>query len=449
MSEIELPALLNVPPKLLPVITEYKKYNNFLLEGGRSSGKTQFAARFSLYMADTYPNFNVICGRDADVRLEESSHATVKDLIEEYRLPFKVQEKEITHLQNGSALRFRGFNEIAGKSNARGLSKINLLWIDEAQQLGSVAVRDIHNTIIRFEGCKTIITMNRFVRDDPAFSFYYGKADTLHIKINYLENPFNNQRVFDDAEDCRRRNEKEYRHDWLGEPLEAADDYLFNSAKLHDAFNVKPFGELYTRQRVLAVDLAAQGNDLCCAIVLDRMSNEHWQVTERINWSGDNTNHTLGKIVEITGRSKPTLAIVDAGGMGGQQIHSLLTDMGLNFQRFDGGSTSNIDKAHFANARAEGYCILKDWIDEGRIVLHNKDKEIVRQLEKIKFKYQQSGKRIIQPKVDMKSNLGYSPDDADALMMAVWASVKFIGKSAPLSGTSAPQVRRVNNRLRR
>jgi hypothetical protein len=444
--DVTLPELLNCPPKLLPVITKFKDYNYFLIEGGRSSGKTVFASRLCLYLADKGIRKNIICGRDAAVRLDESSHKVVKEAVEEFKLPFTVQESVIKHKINNSVISFRGFNQIAGQSNARAIAGVDLIWLDEAQQIGAVTMKDLQNTLVRFPKCKVIITMNRYMRDDPAFQLYYGRPDTLHIQINYNENPFNGSRVFEEAEACRLLSEREYNHDWLGQPLEAADDYLFSYDKLHAAFDIEPFGEVYGRQRVVAVDLAAQGNDRCVAVVMDRESNQHWRVSERISWDGDNTNHVLGKIIEIVGRTRPTIATVDCGGMGGQQIHSLLTDMGLDFKRFDGASTQGIDAVHFANARAEGYHLLKDWVDEGRICLHRKDAEIVKQLEKIRFKYAQSGKRLIQPKLDMKKELGYSPDDADALMMAVWASVKYLGKSAPLLQSQSGQVKRINRR---
>ena len=49
---IELPEILNIPDKLIPVITNINNYNYFLIEGGRGGGKSQSIARIILWLAE-------------------------------------------------------------------------------------------------------------------------------------------------------------------------------------------------------------------------------------------------------------------------------------------------------------------------------------------------------------------------------------------------------------
>ena len=49
---IELPEILDIPEKLIPVITNINNHNYFLIEGGRGGGKSQSIARIILWLAE-------------------------------------------------------------------------------------------------------------------------------------------------------------------------------------------------------------------------------------------------------------------------------------------------------------------------------------------------------------------------------------------------------------
>ncbi len=289
--------------------------------------------------------------------------------------------------------------------------------------------------------------MNRFMRDDAVPELLVGNDRCLHIQINYFENPYCPLSLKIQAEEMKNKNLRDYNHIWLGQPLASADDYLFNYEKLHASFDIKPYGEVFGRQRVLGIDIAAQGNDQCVATVLDRMSNQHWQVTERIAWDEPDTMISTGKIVGLIGTHKPTVTIMDIGNMG-KGIYDRLNEVKMPVIAFDGGSTSHTDQEHYANNRAQAYFTLRDWFDNGFLCLEKKDAEIIKQLEKIKFKYRSNGVKLIQPKVDMKKDLKYSPDDADSLMMAVFGAVHYLGKSANNTSQGSQPIKRISGSKR-
>ncbi len=441
---LELPAILNFPPKLLPIITEFNNYRYFLIEGGRGSGKSQSVGRFIAYLNEHH-KLRTVCGREVQNKIDESVHALLKDLIQKNNLAFRVLESEIRHLTSGSEISFRGFKDTGGKTNARGMEAIDILWIDEAQQISKRTVDDVIPTV-RKDKAKIFFTMNRFMRDDPAYQFCIGRPDCLHIHIDYFDNPFCPLSIKHEAEILKNKNYKEYRHIYLGEPLAQADDYLFNYDKLHASFEIQPFGETFGRQRVMGIDFAAQGNDMCVATILDRMSNVHWKLSERVSWGEPDAMVSVGRIVNLIGQFKPDVCILDVGGMG-HVVWNRLIEVGMKVERFDGATTQGVDQVNYGNARAEGYYILKDWFEQGWLCIDRKDCEVINQLEKIKMKYRSSGKRILEAKVDMKKDLGYSPDDADSLMMAVYGAVKYLGKGAN-SSSDPKQIRRVSGSRR-
>jgi len=446
MTTLEIPRLLNIPPKLLPIVTDFSKYKFFVIEGGRGSAKTQSIARLLLTIADDV-KVRIVCGREVMNTIEESVHAVLADIISRENLAYRVQQKRIEHFYTESEFKFKGFRE-QGAVNIKGVEGVDIIWIDEAQSVTKKTL-DILIPTIRKNNAKLIFTMNRYMRDDAVIAELVGRPDCLHIKINYFENPYCPLTLKVEAEIMRNKSEREYRHIWLGEPLATAGDYLFNFDKLHDAYDIQPFGDLFTRQRVLGIDFAAQGNDQCVATVLDRMSNQHWRVTEQIAWDEPDAMISVGKIVNMIGAHKPTITILDVGGMG-HVVHNRLTEVGMKVHRFDGASTQAVDTTHYVNARAEGYYLLKDWFDSRFLILNKQYPEIVRQAEKIRMKFRSDGRRLIQSKVDMKKEDQFSPDDLDSLMMSVFGAVKFLGKSnVGYDPTDTTGVKRISGRKRK
>ena len=429
---LNAPALIKIPPKLQPVIENFNQYMLCLLDGGRGSGKSHTVARFLLFLGEER-KIRVVCGREQQNSIEESVYQILVDLIDEYDLDYQVQSTKITHRRSGTTFKFKGFRE-QGRVNIKGLEGIDILWIDEAQSITKPTL-DIIMPTMRKDNCRVFFTMNRFLREDAVPEYCIGRPECLHIQINYFENPFCPLVLKMQAEDMRRRNPKDYRHIWLGEPLSASSDFLFNFDKLHAALNIKPFGDLYYYQRVLGIDFAAQGDDLCVATVLDRRSNQHWELTERHPWDEPDTMISVGKIVAMIGDFNPDVTILDIGGMGKpvyDRLNEVLAGTEHRLEPFDGGSTEGIDKKAYVNWRAQAYFELREWFDQGFLCIGEKDKDVIKQAEKLKMKYASNGKRGIQSKIDMKKappiGCGFSPDDLDSLMMAVYGAKHHIGK---------------------
>ncbi len=422
-----LPTILNIPPKLNPIITQLNEHMLFLLEGGRGSAKSHSVARLLLFLGEER-KLRIVCGREIQANIEESVHALLKDLIDQYDLAYDVFAHKIKHKWTGTEFSFKGFRE-QGNVSVKGLEGVDILWIDEAQSITKPTLDIIIPTVIRTSNPKIFFTMNRFLRDDAVPEYCAGRKECLHIKINYNENPFCPQALKIEAEEMMAKSQRDYDHIWRGEPIQQADDYLFNFHKLHKTIELEPFGERFMRQRVLGIDFAAQGNDLCVATALDRITNQHWGLAERIPWDEPDTMVSVGRIVNLIGELKPDITVLDIGGMG-KVVYDRLNEIGMDIIPFDGGSTEGVDTKTYANNRALGYYTTRDWLDSEFLLMEQKDMEVIKELEKIKMKYRSNGVRLIQSKVDMKKELGFSPDNADSIMMAIWGAVYHLGKGA-------------------
>lgn len=440
---LELPKLLDIPPKLLPLITEFSKYRYFLVEGGRGSAKTQSVARLILYLADLY-KIRVVCGRETQNSIAESVYTVLKDRIVEYGLNFNVLSNRIDGKTKQSEIAFKGFRE-QGSINIRGLEAVDLLWVDEAQSLTTATVNVLIPTIIRYDSAKLMFTMNRNVVDDAIFAFLANHPECLHIKINYFDNPHVSQATLDEAEACRKRSERDYKHIWLGEPLSQSDKILINYDDLIAAQKTVAWGDGHIPARIMGIDFAAQGQDLCVATIIDRVSPVHWRIVEQISWDEPNSMVSVGKIVDLIGKYKPDHATLDVGGMG-TVVHSRLEEIGLNIHRFDGASGGN---DIYYNNRAIGYYTLRDWLEQKWLIVDSKYADMIKELSKVEIKFRSDGKRLIAPKEEYRKHNQYSPDKADSLMMAVFCAVTNMGRESNMSkisdsGISKPK--RVSNR---
>lgn len=444
--EIDLPAMLDIPDKMLPMLTDFNEYDYFLLEGGRASSKTQTGMRIVLFIGEQV-DVRIVCGREIMGTIEESVHAVLGDLIRDNNLDWDVKQNKIKYNAGETEIRFKGFRE-QGKANTKGLEGVDILVIDEAQTITKDTLDTIIPTI-RKQNSKVIFMMNRHLRSDAVPAFMEGRKDCLHIKINYYDNKHCPLKIKNEAEIMRIKRPRDYAHIYEGLPLAAADDLLFDQNSLHAAVGRVPNGENFPfRQRVMGIDFAAQGSDECVATILDRVTNQHWRLVEQIAWDEPNSMVSVGKIVTLIGQWKPDVTVLDVGGMG-HVVFNRLEEVGMKIHRFDGGTTVGVNTEDYINLRAQEYYGLVDWFDQGFILIDEKDKECVDQLERIKMTFRSDGTRGIQPKRDMKKDGFGSPDHADSLMMARYGT-KFIGVSANShNNTASHVVRRSGSRRKR
>lgn len=412
---LQLPKILDIPKKLLPFLFNFCDFNYHLLEGGRGGGKSHSVARVLLYICEQR-KVRICCGRETQNSINESVKTLFDDVIEKYNLNFETTKDKIIHRITGSEIFFKGFRE-QGRVNIKGLEGIDILWIDEAQAITKPTLDYIIPTV-RKENSRVIFTMNRFVRNDPAYKFCVGRPDTQHIQILYFDNPYLSQKQYQEAELLKQKNYGEYEHIWLGKPLAQASDYLIPSAKIDECKNIVFNKETHPDNKVMSVDLSASGGDLCVAKLLTQQSLTGWLEEKTVTWSEPDTDITKGKIVNLYGKWQPDILIIDADGLGYPIYVSVKKSIPDAIGFRGAGAAKQLSTG---NQRADGYIAAKDFIENGWIKLTCEN--AMRQFEYIKRVYKPNGLIYIQDKKDIRKEQSESPDFSDTTMMGIYAIV--------------------------
>jgi phage terminase large subunit len=417
LAQLTLPAILNIPDKLIPIITEINKYRYFLIEGGRGGGKSQSIGRLFLYLAEQ-KNLRMVCGRETQNSINESVYSLLADLIRNYQLCFDIHASKITHKETQTSINFRGFRE-QGSFNIQGMEGIDILWIDEAQAITKQTL-DVLIPTIRKDNAKIFFTMNRHVHNDPVFSKFVGRDDCLHIKINYDENKYCTQALKKEAEECRKKSLDDYNHIWLGDPLSRAEDCVFTHQELEDCKkNVYPLRQGYGL-RLAGFDIARYGDDKCACVVIQQMGALHWEVCFVDKWEHKDLNYTTGRILTTSSEQKIDKSIIDEDGIGSGPLDTLRQGRGLdNFHGFRNPPINYKDNKAYGNARTLNTYKLKDLILKGHI--HIKDEELLAELESaFRYTFDHNQRKILISKDNMRNKYQVkSPNLADALIMAI------------------------------
>lgn len=409
---LELPELLQIPKKLLPIIENINDYRYFLLEGGRGGGKSQAVGRFLLYLCEQ-KTYRVVCGREIQLTIVESVYSLLSDLIIKHNLNWERQSHKLIHNETKSVVNFRGFRE-QGSFNIQGMEGIDIVWIDESQAITKDTL-DVLIPTIRKEKAKIFFTMNRFLYNDPVYTTFSGRKDCLHIQINYDENPYCTQALINEAEECKIRSQVDYDHIWKGQPLAAGDDHLLDFNTVIESPKLKFYDE-GTQRKILAVDVARFGEDETVFTIIQSQNIRQWKQIYQHTWKGKPLTEVAGKTLALCREFKIDLVAIDDCGLGGG-VTDVLSEQRKIPEPFIGNEkAANI---LYENKRSEGFFRMKDFFDKGDIKIME-DPILTEQLLSVRYKFKSSGRKAIVSKDEMRKSNVKSPDRADALMMALY-----------------------------
>jgi len=416
LAALQIPKLLDGPDKLLPIISKLDQYRYFMLEGGRGGGKSQFIARFLLYLGEKY-KLRIVCGREIQRNITESVHSLMSDLIRQHQLAYEIFTQKIVHKASGTQINFRGFRE-QGAFNIQGMEGVDITWIDEAQAITKQTL-DVLIPTIRKDNAKIFFSMNRHVADDPVFEFCDQRADCLHIHLNYYDNKFCTQALITEAEECKKRDEEDYNHIWLGIPLDKSEDSVFTYSELEESkINKHALGAGYGI-RLAGFDIARYGDDKCACVVIQQMGALHWEEIYTDVWGNKDLNYTTGRILTIINEQEISKSIIDEDGIGSGPLDTLQKGRGMdNIIGFRNPSIGYADNKDFANHRTVNTYLLKKMLLDGHMALNND--ALIKELLTMKYTYDHQQRKILISKEMMRSKFKIkSPNMADALIMAV------------------------------
>lgn len=413
---VELPEILNIPEKLLPIIKDFNSYRYFLIEGGRGGGKSQAVGRLLLYIAEK-KKIRIVCGRETQKSIAESVYSLLSDLVLKYNLNFEVFAQKITHRETNTDINFRGFRE-QGAFNIQGMEGIDVVWIDESQAITKETL-DVLIPTIRKDKAKIFFTMNRHVHDDPVFETFISRKDCLHIHLDYFDNPFCTQALINEANECKIKSEADYNHIWLGQPLSQSEDAVFGHDELQRTKLAKYPARPGYGLKIAGFDIARFGDDKCAVVILQQMGSLHWEVVHVDQWDHRDLNFTTGNILTIHNENNVDTSIIDTdGGYGAGPFDSLTKGRGLDcFVEFNNPPLSYEKNKSYGNNRTANTYKLKDMILKGHICIPQE--ELLDELETLRYQYDNYQRKILISKDTMRSKYKVkSPNMADGLIMA-------------------------------
>lgn len=385
-----------------------------MLEGGRGGGKSQSVARLLLYLNEQY-QLRTVCGRETQNSIVESVYALLSDLVSSYQLAYEVQSTKLIHRVTGSEINFRGFRE-QGRFNIQGIEGVDILWVDEAQAVTKQTL-DVLIPTIRKNDARIFFTMNRHVANDPVYSMFAGRKDCLHIPINFEDNPHCTAALKNEAAECLKRSPRDYRHIWMGEPLDEGEDALFSAVAIASALEKRHALANGYGYRVAGFDIARYGDDKCAAYILQQQGALHWEEVFVDEWDSRDLNYTTGRIHAIAQEQHVDLAAIDEDGMGAGPFDSLTHGRKLDyFVGFRNPSLGYSTNSNYGNVRTVNAYKLRDMIADGHMAI--KDQSTIDELLSIKYEFDHQQRRLLVSKDAMRKQGVKSPNRADALIMA-------------------------------
>lgn len=425
-----------------------------ILYGGRASSKSWDAAANTVRIA-RFTKVRILCTRMFQNKLEESVYNLIKSQAERFGVAheFEFQKSKIIHNVTGSEFLFYGLAR--NTDEIKSLEGIDILWIEEAHSL-TKDMWEILGPTIRKEGSEIYIIFNprlvtdfvyqRFVADPP--------NSALVQKINYTENPFLSQTLLDDIEELKRTSPDDYRHIYLGEPLNDDDQAIIKRTWVQSAVNAHiKLGVDIAGSRRIGFDVADDGGDL------NAMCVTHGQLLKHVEeWKGLE-DELLKSATRVWTRARDDGASIDydsigVGASAGAKFKELNQEhkARVQYRSFNAGGkvlwpdreylrgTRILNKDQFANLKAQSWWNVANrlrkthmWVTEGvecdpaEIISIDpgvdKLEKLITELSTPHKDYDPSGRSKVESKKDLAKRDVASPNIADAFILA-YAPVK-------------------------
>lgn len=440
-------------PTLNPALRDFwlTPARNRVLYGGRSSSKSWDAAGFAVYLA-TQCNIRVLCARQFQNKIAESVYTLLKIQIGRFGLTdqFVITESSIRNKYTGAEFMFYGLwrhiDEI------KSLESIDICWIEEAHNL-TQEQWDILEPTLRKEGSQFWIIFNprlttdfvykRFVRNTP--------PDTIKRHINFNENPFLSQTILKVIEAKRAEDEDEFRHIYLGEPLEDDEaviirrSWILAAVDAHKKLGIEPKGI-----RRIGFDVADSGNDKCATVAAHgflAMQVDEWKAREDELLKSAGRVHALARELD----AEIDYDSIGVGAFAGAHFQALNTEheVRIGYFRFNAGAAVlNLDaqvdpddpkspknKDFYANLKAQAWWSVSkrfrntynavtkgEVFDEDDLIAISSDCEhldgLIDELSIPRKDFDNSGRSKVESKKELEKRDVPSPNKADAFVMA-------------------------------
>lgn len=162
---------------------------------------------------------------------------------------------------------------------------------------------------------------------------------------------------------------------------------------------------------VIGVDPARGGVDR--SAIIRRRGRKAYKCE---TFQGLTTMELAGKVKDIIEKERPFKVYIDCIGIGAGVVDRL-QEMGFDCVEGVNVARSANNKDQFANLRAELWHEMRQWFLQDMLVQIPDDPDLQKELCGLGYKYNSSGRLLIESKEDAKKRGMRSPDKADSLML--------------------------------
>lgn len=226
-------AIAQMPPWCGPLL---KPHRYKALWGGRGGAKS-YGICDALLILSTLKPLRILCAREFQNSMRDSSHQLLKNRIEALGLGefFNVQRDRIIG-GNGSEFLFKGLR--MNFETIKSIANIDICWVEEAQSISSESWETLKPTI-RADGSEIWVSFNPARATDPVYQDFIIKPDhgASYIKqVNWRDNPYFPDVLNDERLRMLARDPDAYQHIWEGGLWAKSDAQVFNGKWVVDAF---------------------------------------------------------------------------------------------------------------------------------------------------------------------------------------------------------------------
>ena len=209
--------------------------------GGRGSGKSYgIAQRFMLY-AMQYPGIRLLCAKETQNTLSDSSLAIIKRVIHDHGLDAAfIQTKHGLSCRNGSEFIFKGLQH---PDRIRSFESVQYCWVEEATRVSQEAWNILIPTI-RAEDSEIWVTFNPDQVSDPTYQMFVEteRPDVERRLVNHDDNPLFPEVLRREMEWDREHDTDKYLHIWEGNTRSFTDAQVFHKKWRSGVFDA-PVGD--------------------------------------------------------------------------------------------------------------------------------------------------------------------------------------------------------------
>ena len=251
LSEIMPPAFKEVHRSI-----QTGEYTQFVLKGGRGSGKSSYVSEEVPFLMLKYPDVHAVVMRKVANTIRSTVFAQYEWAINEMGLrdyfKFSKNPPMITYKPTGQTIQFFGADD-AGKLKSLKVpfGYTGILHFEELDQFaGEEEIRNIEQSVLR--GGKLAIEFKTFNPPQTAMNWankycLRNKPSQLIVHTNYLDMPRDwlGDRFIADAEYLAQTNPRAYEHEYLGIANGTGGNVFNNVSDLNMSELKKQFDRIY------------------------------------------------------------------------------------------------------------------------------------------------------------------------------------------------------------